>query len=223
MHLPSTVPPGRLVLMLGVLMLGLLAAPALSPALAQDRPAMVPTRDVSITYRVAAAQPGANQAGTDMRMSWLVTEQKLRVDMPGGMGWSVVDQRTQTMFIVMEHQRMVMAVPTQPGAGGINLPTQPPDSARFTRAGTATIAGLTCTLWRYEDTKARGEACLTADGVMLRSSGTHAGQTGTLEATAVTYGPQDPARFRIPEGYQSMAIPGQPPAGAPPATGRPAR
>ena len=198
MRLSPIVPPASL-----ALLAGLLAA----PALAQDRPVMIPTRDVSVAYRVATEPPA------DLRMSWLVAEQKLRVDMPGGIGWSLVDQRTQKMSMVMEQQRLVMELPTG-GAGGINLPTQPPDTARFTRAGTATVAGLGCTVWRYEDsaTKGKGEACLTADGVMLRSTGTHQGKTGTLEATEVTYGPQDPARFQVPAGYQAMPVPGQPPA-----------
>lgn len=170
------------------------------PALAQEQPPLSPTRDVSVTYRVAAGQ--------EMRMSWLVAEQRMRVDMPGGAGWSVVDQNSRTMFMVMDQQRMVMELPMQGGPGGVSIPTRPPDSARFTRGGTATVAGLSCTIWRYVDGTTRGEACLTADGVMLRSSGTHDGQGGSVEATAVAYGPQDPARFRRPAGYQTMQLPG---------------
>ena len=169
-----------------------------------DRPLVVPLRDVGITYR-SPAQPGA-----ELRMSWLVAEQKLRVDMPGGQGWSLVDQRAQRMVLVMERQRMLLELPT--GSGGINLPAQPPEGARFTRAGSATVAGLACTVWRYADGKGTGgegsgETCLTADGVMLRSSGTHGGRTGTVEAVEVSYGPQDPERFRIPPGYQAVPRP----------------
>ncbi|MDB5373718.1 MAG: hypothetical protein JWP04_2360 [Belnapia sp.] len=193
---------------------------AAAPALAQDRPPLIPTRDVSIAYRTTAAPPGV-PSGATMRMSWLVAEQKLRVDMPGGVGWSLVDQRSQKMVMVMERQRMIMDLPIEGGPGGLSIPSQAPDSARFTRAGTATIAGLACTLWRYEDTAGRGEACVTADGVILRSSGTHGGQTGTLEATEVAYGAQDPARFRIPSGYQSMQIPGMATPSAPPGAARP--
>lgn len=185
------------------------------PALAQDRPPLIPTRDVSIAYRSTVVPPGV-PAGATLRMSWLVAEQKLRVDMPGDVGWSLVDQRRQTMVMVLERQRIIMDLPIQGGPGGLSIPSQVPDSARFTRAGSATVAGFACTLWRYEDTNGRGEACVTADGVMLRSSGTHGGQTGTLEATEVAYGAQDPARFRIPTGYQSMQIPGQIPGVPPP-------
>jgi hypothetical protein len=104
------------------------------------------------------------------------------------------------------------------------MPTEPPASARFTKAGNDTVAGLRCTLWRYEDGDKRGETCLTADGVMLRSSGGQGSRTGAVEATRVAYGPQDPARFQAPAGYRSMQLPPgltlpglAPPGGAPPA------
>ncbi len=172
-------------------------------AAAQERPVFVPTRDVAVTYRVTAG-PGQ---GHELRMAWLVAERKLRVDAEGAPGWSVIDQRARRMLVVMEQQRTVLEVPANTGPGGLSLPTEPPASARFTKDGTATVAGLRCTLWRYEDGDKRGETCLTADGVMLRSSGGQGSRTGTVEATAVAYGPQDPARFRPPPGFRSMQVP----------------
>ncbi|WP_187830472.1 DUF4412 domain-containing protein [Siccirubricoccus phaeus] len=193
------------------------------PAAAQDRPVFKPKRDVSVTYR----STGGQAAGQELRMSWLVAEQKLRVDMPGGMGWSLVDEPAQKMFMVMDAQRMVMEMPLH-GPQGQLIPTSPPASARFTRLGTATVAGVRCTNWRYEDGESRGEGCVTDDGVMLRSQGSHQGQSGGVEATQVTYAAQDPARFRLPQGYQAMQMPGRMGGGAggPPAAppgGRPAR
>ena len=178
------------------------------PAAAQERPVMVPTRDVAVTYLVTAGQG----QGHELRMAWLVAERKLRVDAAGAPGWSVIDQRAKRMLVVMEQQRAVLEVPANTGPGGLSLPTEPPASARFTAAGSATVAGLRCTLWRYEDGDKRGETCLTADGVMLRSSGGQrdgqgGGRTGAVEATRVTYGPQDPARFQPPAGYRAMQLP----------------
>jgi hypothetical protein len=188
----------------------LVATLAVAPAMAQDRPPLTPTRDVSVTYRVAGAP-----TGQEMRMAWRVADQKLRVDMPGGMGWSVMDQRAKTMFVVMEQQRMIMQMPLNNGPGGVTIPTSPPDTAKFTRGGTATVAGQSCTIWHYENQGATGESCMTADGVMLRSTGTVNGQTAVMEASEVNYGPQDAARFTAPSGYQQMQMPAGAPGGPP--------
>lgn len=190
-----------------------LLASLVLPAAAQDRPVFKPKRDVAVTYRLT----GGQATGQEMRMAWLVAEQKLRVDLPGGIGWTLMDEAAQKISMVMEAQRMVMEMPLR-GAQGQIIPTSPPESARFTRIGTATIAGYACTNWRYEDGNNRGEGCITEDGVMLRSQGSHQGQSGGVEATQVVYGAQDPARFRLPQGYQAMQMPGGIPGG-----GRPPR
>ena len=165
-------------------------------AAAQQPPQFIPSRDVTVTYRVP-------DAGGDIRMSWLAASQRMRMDLPQGMGWMVMGPGDADGFMVMEQQRMVMALP--PGRGeGRGL--MPPATARFTREGTDRVANLSCTLWRVED---RGEAsriCLTDDGVALRAE--QIGQPNSrMEATAVTYGPQDPARFERPRGYQSFQMP----------------
>jgi hypothetical protein len=173
-----------------------------TPALAQEQPPIVPTRDVSVVYRVTgAATAGAGQL-PDLTMSWLASSGMLRMDIPG-LGWTVVDQRNNRAFSVMEQMRMIVDVPpgqTLPGAGL-------PPGATFRRAGTDNVAGLSCTLWDYQDREGSGRACITGDGVMLRGEGTRSGQSGGLEATRVAYGAQDPARFQRPEGYQSMQMP----------------
>ncbi len=178
------------------------------PALAQDRPAYMPTRDVSVAYRATGQGPGN---GAEIRISWLASTGLMRVDMPGGQGFMVANPRGNTPgFMVMEAQRMIMDVPTS------QLPAasmQPSASARFTREGTARIANTDCTIWRLEDQGRSGRACLTADGVMLRAEGD--GRPGQIEATSVEYGPQDPARFQRPSGYQTFQMP----AGVPGAPG----
>lgn len=183
-----------------------LAAP---PVAAQERPLLQPSRDVAVTYRVTSGEA----TGRSLQMAWLAGARKLRVEAPGMQGFSVIDQKAQRMLLVMERERAVVEVP--PAAGGTLLPTEPPANARFTRGGSATIAGLACTVWRYEDGQARGETCLTADGVMLRSSGTAGERSGTVEAVSVAYGRQDPARFEAPAGFRSLALPPGAVQGAP--------
>ena len=77
--------------------------------------------------------------------------------------------------------------------------------AQFLRVGAARIAGLACTEWRIEPApgQARGTprpilACLTRDGVPLRAR--EEGRPARVDAIAVAFAPQDPARFAAPRG-----------------------
>lgn len=174
-----------------------------TPALAQDRPPLFPTRDVAVTYRFlgqAAAQPGVPQGAV---ISWLAAAQTMRMDMQG-QGWMVADHRGQRAFMVMEQMRMIMDLPMQQAMQQYG----PTANATYRREGTATIAGHSCTNWSYQDRGNTGRACITADGVMLRAEGTSEGRSGGLEATAVAFGAQDPSRFQRPQGYQTMQMPG---------------
>jgi hypothetical protein len=180
------------------LSLALACSLAALPALAQNRPALTPTRDVSVTYR--ATGPGA---GNEIRISWLATGGLMRVDLPAGQGFMVADRGgNRPGFMVIEAQRLVMDLPADrlPATG-----LQPSANARFTREGTARIANTDCTIWRMEDQRRSGRACLTADGVTLRAEGD--GRQGQIEAISVTYGRQDPARFQRPAGYQASGTP----------------
>lgn len=183
------------------------------PAAAQDRPPMQPGRDVAVTYRAEGGPPGqASQA--EMRLSWLNAERKMRMDLPGGIGWSVTDTATGATFMVQEAQRVVMRMPPDPSRPN---PMQPPADMRFTRRGTETILGHSCTVWGFAGAEGEGEACVTADGVMLRSKGNAPGAgAGSMTATAVSFAAQDPARFRPPAGYASMDMPAMPGGGPPP-------
>ncbi len=199
-------------------LLGLSALPAPMAAMAQDRPALFPTRDVSVTYRITGGQARQGGAMQSLTIAWLASAQTMRMDM-AGMGYMVADHRNQRGFMVMEQARMVMDVPMQQAMQQYG----PSENATYRRTGTDTVAGLSCTVWSYDDRGNTGTACVTADGVMLRAAGTSQGQSGGMEATQVAYGAQDPSRFQRPQGYQSMQIPGggqmpmgRPPAGAPP-------
>ena len=191
------------------IMMAAIASTLALPAAAQDRPPLTPTRDVSVTYRAEGGGPNSGE----MRLSWLNAEKKMRMDLPGGAGWSLTDMRSGQVVMVMEAQRMVMELPRDPSSAN---PAQPSPTARFTRGGTETVLGHRCTVWRYEDGEHRGEACVTAEGIMLRSQASSGGHRGSMTATEVAFGPQDPARFRVPAGYRSMQMPGMPNSGGGP-------
>lgn len=175
-----------------------------TPALAQDRPpAIFPTRDVAVTYRTST--------GETVRMAWLAGERKMRMDM-GPQGWMVVEQGEARAFMVMEQQRMVMQMA---GGGALEAMREPGAAARFTREGADRVAGTPCTIWRIEENNHSARVCMTQDGVMLRTLGAGGNREAQIEATAVAYGAQDPARFRIPQGYQVMQMPQGMPQGLP--------
>jgi hypothetical protein len=181
-----------------------LAIPA--AAAAQTAPQVTPTRDVAVTYRVTGAGPVQS-----MRWSWLTGEQMMRMDIEGSPGWLLINLRDESAVVVMEPQRMAMRVPREQAA--MMGPNRLRESGRFTRLGTATVAGLACTTWRVEAAEGSGEACITGDGVLLRGSGGQ-GQ-GNLEATEVRYGGLDAGRFRVPDGVRVMDMPAGAPGGPP--------
>ncbi len=185
--------------------LALLAACLLPPgAQAQERPNIFPTRDVAVAYRVQGGGPGVPSG---LNMAWHALTRSLRMDVPG-MGWMVANQDTNRAFMAMEAQRVLMDLPMAEAMRQYG----PGETARFTREGQDRVAGLPCTVWRYEDRGRSGRACLTPDGVLLRGNATGPdGKPASLEATEVRYGAQDPARFARPSGWMNMQVPGLPP------------
>ena len=183
----------------------LLATAALAPAIAQDRPAnLQPTRDVAVTYRVLGVQMPQGAPAPQISIATLAAEAKLRVDMgsviPGVNAWGLTDMRAGRSDVVMENMRTIIP---NPGGQDMTRALRLAETARMTRADTGTYAGTRCTNWRWENEGQRGTACLTDDGLMLRAAN-EAGQG--MEAVQVQYGPQDPARFRLPQGYRQMSL-----------------
>jgi len=185
------------------LSLGLLLAALAGPApAAEERPRFLPTRDVDVTYRIT----GGPSTGVELRLAWLANERKLRVEPPGP-AWGILNLVSQQLTMVHPGTKSLLELPAGTLPGGLSLPTEPPPGAKFTRLGTRLVAGVSCTLWRFEDARigaaGQGETCLTEDGVMLRSSG----QQGALVAQRVNYARQDPSLFRPPADYRPLALP----------------
>jgi hypothetical protein len=178
------------------------AAVVAAPAFAQDRPAnLQPTRDVAIAYRVG----GASGEGT-MRIAFSAAAQAIRTDFTGfgPPGPVIADISGRRMILLLEAERTAIVQPIDEAEA--RSFREPDPGTRFTRQGTDRVAGTACTTWRVEPPPeiARAGArpvttCLTEDGVMLRSE--EGGQRA--EATQVTYAPQDPARFRVPDGWRT--------------------
>ncbi len=179
----------------------LLAATLLAaPAWAQpSKPQLLPSRDVAVTFRVQ----NTDKVQGDIHASWLAREGLLRVDNASAPGWVLVDSRTRRASMVMQ-QGLVMHLPESPEVA--ILMQNPESQGRIARLGRRTIAGTHCTDWRLERQDGKsGVACLTDDGVLLRLQQT--GRREVLEATHLAYGPQDPARFRLPANTPQLNLP----------------
>jgi hypothetical protein len=174
----------------------ILAALLATPALAQDKPSTVPLRDVDVTYGMA--QPLENGPPLTQRMRWSVASGRLRVDPPAHDLYMIVDYRARHMAVVRPSDRAVLDM----DATGAGLPGAPSDG-RFARRGNEQIAGLPCTNWQTLDSAGvAAVVCITPDGVMLRAS--REGHV-LLEATSVSFTPQDPAAFEPPTGFRHIA------------------
>jgi hypothetical protein len=184
-----------------------LAAPA---ALAQGTAALVaaPTRDVAVSYRAT----GGREAG-ELRIVWLASEEKMRVETPGGA--LIRDNRAKRDIMLMNEQRMFIESGSgQKGSKGLVM-AGPDDTV--TPEGADRVAGLDCTVWRIVPKKddaddgdtAVKRACMTADGVPLRVVEGDGANRKTTVATKVDYGRQDPALFSVPEGKRGKTCGGQ--------------
>jgi hypothetical protein len=172
-----------------------------TPALAQEKPAITPQRDVDVTYSIAPAVPGGPPLS--QRMRWSVATGRLRVDPPAHDMYMVVDYRARRMMVVRPSERAVLDL----DAAGPGLPGAP-SGGQFDRQAAERIAGLACTNWQTLDAGGQmAVICLTGDGVMLRAS--RDGQV-LLEATGVTYAPQDTAAFDLPPGFHHITPPPPP-------------
>ena len=175
----------------------LLASALALAAQAAERPPITPQRDVDVTYAMVSPQQGS--PALTQRMRWSVATGRLRVDPPTGGLYMIIDYRAKRMAVVKPADRAVLDVST----AGPGLPGA--DAGGYVRGGAAQVAGLPCTEWQTADAAGQDTLlCLTADGVMLRASqGGHV----LLEATGVSYSPQDPSAFLTPDGYRHVAGP----------------
>ena len=162
-------------------------------AAAQDRPPLLPTRDVDVSYRSSIGEQTFEQ-----RSRFDASAQRMRLDMPTPGFYAIVNYRSHTMAIVSDPDKGVLDVAApgvgQSGAAALDL--------NAVRRGPDQVAGLPCTEWEAKDTGGASTlVCFTADGVMLRA---RRGTQVLALATRVSYGPVDPELFRVPSGYNHV-------------------
>jgi Domain of unknown function (DUF4412) len=162
-----------------------------SQSWAAEKPQLIPTRDVDITYNVN--RPG--EATVRERVRWLASDHLERIDGPKK-STTIIDQKANEVTLL----NYTSGTYSQTHVDGASpWPVAPPDEfAIVKRRGESVVAGLRCRNWSWTDNVEARVACITADGVVLRL--VTDGET-RVEAQSVSYGAQDADIFLIPPGY----------------------
>lgn len=176
---------------------------AASPAFAASPPRILPDHDVAVTYRVTVP----DRSGGTYRVRYQAATRRAHVtglsgegqgfafllDIPGGSG-DVIMPQTHTI------------VPL-PDLGDIIHRVLAARGARFTRLGSAVIAGKPCTRYLILSPKGDGTACLTRGGVPLAANAHDSRGSVQAEALSVSDSPQPPEYFSPPPGYTALNLP----------------
>lgn len=164
------------------------------PCWAEERPQLVPTRDVDVSYDVTRP----HQPKTRQRERWLAGDRLERIDGSGG-STTIFDRNSDEITLLVPANRTYRKLTDAPRRA-----LEPAPGTDLKRGNDAVVAGLHCTEWTWlEDTETH-TLCVTADGVMLRL--VVDGQT-LLEARSVKYVPQKAELFHIPSGYTPALAP----------------
>jgi len=175
-----------------------LAAPG-HRASAQDRPALAPTRDVTVTYELTGVSQ--QNGATTMRVVYADSGRRVRLDFfafpaaASPFGSIIFDAPANQVLSMIYAQQKYSVLPA---TGRANPGLLLSDKMAYVRKADETIAGLTCTDWQITNGAAfAGSACVTADGVVLRAIRTQP-RPGTMEASTVTYGTPSASIFKPP-------------------------
>jgi hypothetical protein len=175
-------------------------------AQAQDKPALAPTRDVQVRYRLTGSNRVSNAEA--MKLSFSDKDRKVRVDLfrpedaKAAFTSIIYDQPANHVLTLWPEKYLYFEVPA---AGKANPGLMLGDMMQYTRLGTATVLGEHCTEWHVSNgSEDKGTACVTDDGVVLRAS-RPAPLTGGIEATSLLYETPPDSIFQPDPGMRLAA------------------
>jgi hypothetical protein len=166
----------------------------LTLARGEERPPLMPTRDVEITYDVIRSQ----QPKVREHVRWLAGEHLERVE-SSGRSITIFDRNRHEVTLVISAGRTYRKLDGAP-----RRRSEPEPGAVLKRGSDAVIAGLSCTEWSWTEDVETHTLCATADGVMLRLI---VDGVTVVEARKVTYAPQRAELFRVPPNYTPALAP----------------
>jgi len=167
---------------------------------AEIQPPLTPTRDVAVTYQAQDPQGAVHV----VHMYFDAAGQRLHIDVIGQPGFLVIDRKADRFIEVNNAAHAYVEAPLPPSMG--NLMFRSPNM-HLTPQGTAKVAGLPCTVWALSavPNSTGGNACITADGVVLSGQPANAADSNAgIKATSVVYAPQPASLFVPPPGFQRL-------------------
>jgi hypothetical protein len=165
-----------------------------SAAAAEERPALVPTKDVDISYKVTRP----HQPAIIERRRWLAGEHLERVDGPDKS--TTIFDRNKGEFILLNAGSKTFR--KLEGKG--RQPPEPEAGINLTRGADVVIAGLHCIEWTWSQDTETHTVCATPEGVLLRLA--IDGRT-IIEARSVHFAPQAAKLFEVPRNYSPALAP----------------
>lgn len=164
-----------------------------------DHPPLTPLKDAIITYSV---QPDGAPLPQQVKVWFTAEGARMRIDAPDGSASTILNRTAQTVTILLHKQRVFTQLEQR---GSVRNPFLLDVSMQFTRHGTRTVAGLSCTEWSVASGHGDATACVTADGLILAESGVDAdGAKGNLSAKTVSYETIPASAFAPPSDYQEV-------------------
>ncbi|MEJ0020013.1 MAG: hypothetical protein WDN25_26390 [Acetobacteraceae bacterium] len=170
---------------------------------APDQPALLPSRDVTVTYRIDGVGLGGahkvqiayTQGGARTRMDYY---RWVEATVPF---MALVYDRPANRAIAIMHERRSFVERRAADSRNPGAFLRP--EMGFTRLGSATVADTPCTEWKLRlpgKPEDNGTACVTADGIVLRLLPAKAGQA-SMTAIAIADGAATTTAFAAPDGY----------------------
>lgn len=185
-------------------------------AFAQSQLPFWPTRDVTVVATISNPVNNATNSGPktlQATMQYQSVKQRMRLTTDLAVagqpvGYNIFDYKASKAITVMPAMRMYMESVNNKMSimDALNDP-----NLQKEKAGTSTVAGLSCTIWKVKYKENSGTGCVTDDGVALSYEGNvPTGKNGetqkmTMIANSVKYEPLPDDLFTPPADYQLFA------------------
>jgi hypothetical protein len=179
------------------LRLALLAS--LLPGAALAAPVFLPSRDVAVSYSLAAS----GRAAETYTLHYDAADQLARVESSTGLYVLANLPAGQARVVVPALHATVQA----PDFSALTGEIYNADGATFTPLGGGEYAGLACQKYLVLDKNGTATACITPSGVVLHFSGHNAQGSAELTALSVAYAPQPAGSFAPPTGFSDITLP----------------